>query len=248
MALTTTAAAAAAVVGICVLDAARIASPPRSNVRFHDGVLHVFAVARGDLFDRAGVRAGDRVEALEGVELHGVLSFADRYRTVRPGDEVRLRVRRDDEVLLLAAVASANLTPGRLAVALLPVAVLLALGVGVAAVRPRQAVLNLMLNARDAMERGGEIRVRLVRWRDGVEIEVADEGPGMTAEALERGFEPFFTTKRLGTGLGLANVRRFAGEHGGEVAARNLSPRGAAVTLRLPGSSPSVGGGADGTG
>ncbi len=128
---------AVAVVGLCVLDAARIATPLRSNVRFHDGVLHVFAVARGDLFDRAGVRPGDRVETVDGVALTQALSFADLYRTVRPGDEVRLRVRRDGEVLQLTAAASANLTPARLAVALLPVAVLLVLGIGVAAVRPR---------------------------------------------------------------------------------------------------------------
>ncbi len=107
-------------------------------------------------------------------------------------------------------------------------------------VRVRQALLNLLLNAREAMPRGGRIGVRLRGWDGargearGAEIEIADTGPGFSAEGLARAGEPFWSTKRLGTGLGLANVRRIAAEHGGEVVCANGPAGGAVVTVRLP--------------
>lgn len=98
----------------------------------------------------------------------------------------------------------------------------------------RRAVLNLALNAIDAMQDGGEL-LATACVRDGyLELEIADSGPGLTDEARLRAFEPFFTTKPTGTGLGLAIVYRVAEAHGGEVVAMNCPEGGAAFTLRLP--------------
>jgi len=98
----------------------------------------------------------------------------------------------------------------------------------------RRAVLNLVLNALDAMPRGGVLEVRAACGPQGVELQVADTGPGLSEEALGRAFEPFFTTKPAGTGLGLAIVYRIAEVHGGSVLAANRPEGGALVTLRLP--------------
>jgi two-component system sensor histidine kinase HydH len=65
-------------------------------------------------------------------------------------------------------------------------------------------------------------------------VEVADDGPGFTPDALARAFSPFFTTKTDGTGLGLAIVKRIAEEHGGDVGIRSEPGAGACVWCRLP--------------
>lgn len=98
----------------------------------------------------------------------------------------------------------------------------------------RRAVLNLVLNALDAMPSGGELVVTTCRSRFGIEIEVADSGPGIDQNTLQHLFEPFFTTKSSGTGLGLAIVERIAEAHGGHVLAANCPEGGAAFTLCIP--------------
>jgi len=98
----------------------------------------------------------------------------------------------------------------------------------------RRALLNLMLNAVDAMPQGGTLSVRSLCRAQAIEIEVADTGPGLSEETLRRAFEPFYTTKSGGTGLGLAIVFRIAEVHGGGVAAANHPKGGAVFTIRLP--------------
>ena len=98
----------------------------------------------------------------------------------------------------------------------------------------RRAVLNLALNAIDAMPEGGELNISACAGRNGCEIEVCDSGPGLSDEARRRAFEPFFTTKSNGTGLGLAIVYRIAEVHGGEIVAGNCPEGGAIFKLRLP--------------
>ncbi len=82
----------------------------------------------------------------------------------------------------------------------------------------RQALLNLIRNAREAMERGGRLTVRVAARPDGLaEIEIGDTGSGIAREHLSKLFDPFFSTKAKGTGLGLALVQQIAVEHGGRV-------------------------------
>lgn len=98
----------------------------------------------------------------------------------------------------------------------------------------RRTLLNLTLNALDAMPGGGDLVLTAVGCRDNVEIEVADSGPGLSDEARRRAFEPFFTTKSSGIGLGLAIVQRLMEAHGGGISVCNCPEGGAAFTVRLP--------------
>jgi two-component system NtrC family sensor kinase len=99
-----------------------------------------------------------------------------------------------------------------------------------------QVVLNLVANARQAMPNGGVLHVEVSRDDGHVELSVADEGPGISADLQERIFEPFFTTRRDtgGTGLGLAVSLGIAEAHGGSLTVDSEPGHGATFTLRLP--------------
>ncbi|MHB8078368.1 MAG: sensor histidine kinase [Candidatus Krumholzibacteriia bacterium] len=101
--------------------------------------------------------------------------------------------------------------------------------------RLQQALLNLLLNARDAMPEGGLVTLRLARDGEALSLTVLDEGRGLAGAAAEPLFAPFRTTKEKGSGLGLAIARQVAGAHGGTVTLRDRDDRGGAVAeLRLP--------------
>ena len=97
-----------------------------------------------------------------------------------------------------------------------------------------RAVLNLVLNALEAMPEGGVLTLAAEAFPGGVELRVEDSGPGIPAETLGRVFDPFFTTKAQGTGLGLAIVQQVAEAHGGSVEALNRPEGGACFRIRLP--------------
>ncbi len=102
--------------------------------------------------------------------------------------------------------------------------------------RLRQALLNLVINARQAMEERGHGRVTLITRREGdhAVLEVVDDGPGMDADTLERSLEPYYSTKARGTGLGLPTVRRILEAHGGALELQSEPGRGTRAVLRLP--------------
>jgi CheY-like chemotaxis protein len=104
------------------------------------------------------------------------------------------------------------------------------------------AILNLAVNAKDAMPSGGLICIAAqnspggLDGADAVEVSVADEGEGMSPEAIEKAFEPFFTTKEIGrgTGLGLSQVYGFVQALGGTIAITSPPGDGTTVTMVLP--------------
>jgi len=98
----------------------------------------------------------------------------------------------------------------------------------------RSVLLNLVFNAMDAMPDGGEIVVTAVNSAGGVELEVADSGPGLSDDVRDHLFEPFYTTKRDGTGLGLAVVEQIVRAHGAQISVMNCPEGGAAFTLHFP--------------
>jgi signal transduction histidine kinase len=97
-----------------------------------------------------------------------------------------------------------------------------------------QVLLNLLLNAIQAMDKSGNIFVSLRRDKDAVLITVADQGKGIAPEVLPNIFRPFFTTKGHGTGLGLSLARRIVEAHGGTINVRSEVGKGTQFTLRLP--------------
>jgi signal transduction histidine kinase/DNA-binding response OmpR family regulator len=102
------------------------------------------------------------------------------------------------------------------------------------------ALLNLAVNARDAMEKGGVVSIRTRSEADEgsglIRIEFSDNGPGIAADALERIFEPFYTTKEVGkgSGLGLSQVYGFVKQSGGRISVDSIPGKGATFTLLLP--------------
>lgn len=114
--------------------------------------------------------------------------------------------------------------------------------------RLQQVLINLILNAADAMKRNGRIVITTKRsadttdaalWtlkepRQFVEVRIKDEGPGIAPTVLEQIFIPFFTTKARGTGLGLALCQRIVQHHGGSLEVRSVEGHGATFVIRLP--------------
>lgn len=171
---------------------------------------------------------------------------------------VRSELRRLDEIvrqfLSLAVPAPVHLQPLAIADVLQPVTRLLgptaaerdiALEVILPAALPavqadagqlKQALVNLVLNAIQAVDRCGRVVVtaRCDATRGVLAIEVSDTGPGVDPGKRHAIFEPFFTTKPEGSGLGLWIVQQIAMAHGGSVAAANPAGGGARFTLQLP--------------
>ncbi|GJQ25049.1 MAG: hypothetical protein HBSAPP02_00810 [Phycisphaerae bacterium] len=100
----------------------------------------------------------------------------------------------------------------------------------------KQALLNLLINAQQAMPGGGRITLSTARDDDGhVRIDVEDTGPGIDPAEQEDVFRAYYSTKKGGTGLGLAMARRIAHEHGGDITLASTPGCGARFSIRLPG-------------
>jgi two-component system, NtrC family, sensor kinase len=215
------------------------------------GIAHDFnnllAVLQGCLEMLNGRQADDRLQARVSLALQTVergekltaqlLAFARRQPPSSARVEINLQLRRMTE-LLARTVGSGVTIETDLAADLWPVDV-----------DPTQlelAVINLAINARDAMPDGGRLFIRTANTTvsgdtpgtqggDFVDLEVSDNGTGMSPEVAARAFEPFFTTKKpgKGTGLGLSMIYGFAQQVGGTVAIRSEVGRGTTVALRL---------------
>lgn len=106
-----------------------------------------------------------------------------------------------------------------------------------------QALLNILVNARQAMPNGGRLTIEtriLARNGRPVQIRIADTGVGIPEDQLGRIFQPFFTTKAQGTGLGLAITARVVEEHGGRITVESAVGKGTAFTIALPTAPPTA--------
>ncbi len=102
----------------------------------------------------------------------------------------------------------------------------------------KQVLLNLVINAVQAMPQGGEIVLRAFTDKGDILLEVQDEGGGIDSENLDRIFNPFFTTRENGTGLGLSIAERIVSQHGGRIEPHRNPDRGMTFSVKLPASQP----------
>jgi D-alanine transaminase len=98
----------------------------------------------------------------------------------------------------------------------------------------KQAILNLLLNAQQAMPQGGELTIQAHAEDGSVVLSLIDTGKGMSAEVLARAFKPFYSTRQGGSGLGLPTTRKIIEAHGGSIAVESEVGKGTRFTIRLP--------------
>lgn len=98
----------------------------------------------------------------------------------------------------------------------------------------KQVLLNLVINAVQAMPEGGRVRLAMRQDENRVTIDVEDEGSGVSQENIERVFDPFFTTKASGTGLGLPVADQIVRQHAGTLTILRNTSRGATFRISLP--------------
>ncbi len=98
----------------------------------------------------------------------------------------------------------------------------------------KQAVLNLMINAVQAMDQGGELLMKLSADRGQAVLEIIDTGPGIPPEDLRKVFQVYFSTKKNGSGLGLPTTQRIIHEHGGTIQVHSEPNKGTCFVVTLP--------------
>jgi len=207
---------------------------PLSSIRMNIQMLRETVRPDGDAEENFAI-IEEEIQRLNGL-LQGILSFArPQHPTVMPVD--------------LGGIVRgvAALCEERLRHAGIEVAVIVDDAMAPVTCDPdqvRQVVLNLVLNATEAMEAAGPVRrLRIEVGRDGpwAVVRVADTGPGIPLEVLENLFDPFVTTKAGGGGLGLAVSQRIVLRHGGRIQAENGPDGGAVLTVYLPVDGPPAG-------
>ena len=98
----------------------------------------------------------------------------------------------------------------------------------------RQALLNLIKNALQAMTKGGVLTLATGQNADEIWVSVSDTGSGIPADQVKNIFEPFYTTKKKGSGLGLMIVQRIVRDHGGRIELESHVERGTTFRICLP--------------
>ena len=99
----------------------------------------------------------------------------------------------------------------------------------------KQVVINIITNGIEAMEEAGSIVIKTKESSGGIEIQIRDEGVGISEEDILHIFEPFYTTRDRGSGLGLAISYKIVEAHGGELWAESVKGQGTTFFVRLPG-------------
>jgi two-component system sensor histidine kinase HydH len=101
-----------------------------------------------------------------------------------------------------------------------------------------QCLLNLYLNALQAMAPGGRLTIRSASREGNLRVEISDTGKGIPSDQLAQIFDPYFTSKSTGTGLGLAVVHKIIEAHGGKIRVKSLPGQGTTFTLIVPETGP----------
>lgn len=98
----------------------------------------------------------------------------------------------------------------------------------------KQAILNIVINAEQAMEQGGELMIRTSCNNKFIQIDITDTGPGIPKDSLEKIFQVYYSTKKTGTGLGLPTAKRIIEEHKGTVSVLSEEDKGSNFSIKLP--------------
>jgi two-component system sensor histidine kinase HydH len=98
----------------------------------------------------------------------------------------------------------------------------------------KQVLLNLLINAQQAMDGGGELMIRTQRRSDKAVVQVSDTGRGIPAERLATIFRPYYSSRSGGTGLGLATAKKIVESHGGAISVHSEPGKGTSFTIEFP--------------
>jgi len=98
----------------------------------------------------------------------------------------------------------------------------------------RGALMNLMLNAIEAMRNGGMLSIAVDHTGESLRLEIADTGPGIAADEAKKIFEPFYTTKEQGLGLGMPYAKKVIEQHSGAVSLNSRAGEGTTISIVLP--------------
>ncbi|TLD42852.1 MAG: Nitrogen regulation protein NtrY [Candidatus Jettenia ecosi] len=98
----------------------------------------------------------------------------------------------------------------------------------------KQAILNVIINAEQAMENGGNLMIGTSKGKKYIQIDITDTGSGISKGILDKIFQVYFSTKKTGTGLGLPTTKRIIEEHGGAISVQSEEGKGTNFSMRLP--------------
>ena len=98
----------------------------------------------------------------------------------------------------------------------------------------KQAILNIIINAEQAMENGGELMVRTSRDKKYIQIDITDTGAGIPKDIIDKIFQVYFSTKKMGTGLGLPTAKRIIEDHKGIISVQSEEGKGTNFSIKLP--------------
>ena len=98
----------------------------------------------------------------------------------------------------------------------------------------RGALMNIMLNAIEAMPKGGVLNIKVDQTDEMIRLEIADTGPGIDEEQVKKIFEPFYTTKAQGLGLGMPYARKIIEQHGGTISLSSQLGKGTTISIVIP--------------
>ncbi|HVR60828.1 MAG TPA: ATP-binding protein, partial [Polyangia bacterium] len=217
----------------------RMASQITHEVRNPLASIGLYAELLGDEIGAAGDEARRLLSSISS-EVDRLTEITETY--LRFARLPRAKLERED----LGALATSVLAFARAELTQAGIALAIEVGDGLPEIMAdesqlRQALLNLIRNAREALDGVAGARLRVAVQSappEGVRLVVEDNGPGIAGEHMGKVFEPFFSTKAKGTGLGLALVQQIALEHGAAVSVSSEPGRGTTFTLTFPAAAP----------